>query len=136
MNGGGSIRYKYEAEIWDKDTMVVNQIFTFDRDGAFVRYRDVEGFPRKKEQPVRDVSTQDGMIKLVEDFFRTNFRDITRRATIEWGRATKDEKGDSSIRYKYRATIRDKGDKLMNQVFTFDPTGKFISVDDVNENHQ
>jgi hypothetical protein len=135
-SGGRSIRYKYEAEIWDKDTMVVNQVFTFDRDGAFLRYKDVEGFPRKKERPVRNVSTQDGMIGLVENFFRKNFRDITRRETIEWGRATKDEKGDSSIRYKYRATIRNQENKLMNQVFTFDPTGKFISVIDVKENDQ
>jgi hypothetical protein len=48
--GGRSIRYKYEAKIWDKDTMIVNQIFTFDRDGRFLRYKDVQGFPTKKRQ--------------------------------------------------------------------------------------
>lgn len=48
VTGERSVRYKYEAKIWDKDTMIVNQVFTFDRDGRFVRYKDVQGFPKKK----------------------------------------------------------------------------------------
>ena len=43
-DGTRSIRYMYEARIWDKKTMVMNQVFTFARDGAFVRYENVEGF--------------------------------------------------------------------------------------------
>lgn len=36
-NGNQTIRYKYEANIWDsKDTYVYNELFTFDKDGKFV----------------------------------------------------------------------------------------------------
>jgi len=132
-DGSHSIRYMYEARIWEKETMVMNQVFTFDRDGMFVRYKNVEGFPKKKEQKVWDVTTQKGMIELVEDFLQHNFRDITKRETIEWGQVTKDEKGNSSIRYKYQATIWDKDRKVMDQVFTFDPTGEFVSVKDADK---
>ena len=78
-----------------------------------------------------DVNTQAGMKELVEDFFSKNFRDITSRKTIEWGKVVKAENGDSSIRYKYRATIWDKDTKVMNQIFTFDPKGKFVSFKNV-----
>jgi len=64
----------------------------------------------------------------VEDFFRHNYRDITRRETIEWGQAEKLADGNLSIRYKYLATIRDKDKKVIEEVFTFTPDGKFVSV--------
>jgi len=132
-DGARSIRYMYEARIWDRETMVMNQVFTFARDGTFVRYENVEGFPKPKEAKVADVSTQQGMIELVEDFFRNNFRDITSRETIEWGQVTRGEKGNSSIRYKYRATIWGKDKKVLDQIFTFDPSGTFVSVRDAQE---
>jgi len=43
---------------------------------------------KKVEKPV-NVSTQEGMKELVEDFFGKNFRDITSRRTIEWGELAK-----------------------------------------------
>jgi len=135
-DGARSIRYMYEARIWDRETMVMNQVFTFAEDGTFVRYENVEGFPKPKEAKVADVSSQEGMIELVEDFFRNNFRDITNRETIEWGQVAKDEKGNASIRYKYRATIWGKDKKVLDQIFTFDPSGKFVSVKDVQESSQ
>ena len=48
-NGNVSIRYKYEARIWDKNTVINNQIFTFDPKGTFVSVKDVEGFPTKPD---------------------------------------------------------------------------------------
>ncbi len=45
--GNVSIRYKYHTKIWDKEAMVMNQIFTFDPDGEFVNWSSVEGFPKK-----------------------------------------------------------------------------------------
>ena len=78
----------------------------------------------------RDTTTQQGMIELVEDFFKNNFRDITKRKTIEWSPVSKDKEGNPTIQYKYHATIWDKETKIMNQVFTFDPSGKFVSVED------
>ena len=54
--------------------------------------------------------------------------DVTSRKTIEWGEVTKAKDGNSSIRYKYRAKIWDKDTVIMNQVFTFDSKGKYVSV--------
>jgi hypothetical protein len=135
-NGNRSIRYKYNATIWDKDIMIMNSVFTFNPMGNPVGMKHVEGFPKKKPPRKVDVNTQEGMIDLVEDFFTKNFRDITQRQTIEWGRAVKDEKGNSSIRYKYLATISDRETKVMEQVFTFDPKGDSISVNDVKDSPQ
>ncbi len=66
--------------------------------------------------------------ELVEDFFKHNYRDITARETIEWGEPEKDENGNISIRYKYKATIWDKDKIIENKVFTFDENGKYISA--------
>ena len=128
--GNSSIRYMCEAQIWDKETMVMNQVFTFGKDGAFVRYVNVDGFPQEKKGKVWDVTTQKGMIELVDDFFEHNFRDISKRETIEWGQVTRDGAGNSSIGCRYQATIWGKDKKVMDQVFTFDSTGKFVSVRD------
>jgi RNA polymerase sigma-70 factor (ECF subfamily) len=67
---------------------------------------------------------------LVENVFAHNFRDLTARDTIEWGQVSTDDKGNSSIRCQYRA-IWDKDPVTNNQVFTFDPQDKFVSVKDV-----
>ncbi|NOY40428.1 MAG: M56 family metallopeptidase [Planctomycetes bacterium] len=45
--GNVSIRYKYHAKIWDKKSMIMNQIFTFKPDGEFVNWSSVEGFPQE-----------------------------------------------------------------------------------------
>ena len=58
---------------------------------------------------------------------------------VEWGPVEKTANGDSSIRYKYFAKFPGKEGygsprtetKIMNQVFTFDAEGKFVSVKDV-----
>ena len=72
------------------------------------------------------------MKALVEKFFSQNYRDITARKTIEWGKATTEENGNRSIRYKYEATIWDKNKIINNQIFTFKPDGEFVSVVDLN----
>lgn len=130
-DGSRSIRYMFEARIWDKESMIGNQVFTFDKQGEFRRAKTVEGYPKKKVVKPADTSTKEGMIELVEDFFKKNFVDITSRKTLEWGEPTKDAKGNTSIRYKYAAQIWDKELKVMNQVFTFDSKGEFVSVKDV-----
>ncbi len=101
----------------------MSQEFTFAEDGECLRYENVTGFPRKKLQKKVDVSTREGMIDLVEDFFSKNFRDVTARKTLQWGELSKDEQGNTSIAYEYEATIWDKDKKLMHQIFTFDPSG-------------
>jgi len=130
-DGNRRIRYKFYATIWDKDVYTMNTVFTFDAKGNILDAEDVEGFPQKKVQKPVNVSTPEGMRELVEDFFTKNFRDVTSRETIEWGEVAKAANGNSSIRYKYRAKIWHKDTKIMNQVFTFDPKGKFVSVKDV-----
>ena len=132
-DGAQTIRYTYEAQIWDKEFLVMSQEFTFAKDGEFLRYKNAKGFPKKKQQKQADVSTQEGMIDLVEDFFGKNFRDVTARKTLAWGELTKDEKGNTSISYKYEATIWNKDKKLMHQVFTFDPSGEFVAVTDAKK---
>ena len=72
--------------------------------------------------------TKEGMMQHIEDFFQHNFRDVTSRETIEWGEVAKNANGNFSIRYKYVAKIWDKETKIINQVFTFDPKGDFVSV--------
>ncbi len=42
-----SIRYKYRASIWDKDKLIMNQIFTFTPEGKYISVKNVEGFPKK-----------------------------------------------------------------------------------------
>jgi hypothetical protein len=74
------------------------------------------------------------MMAWVEDFFAHNYRDITKRDTLEWGDVNSSADGNLSIRYKYRATIWDKDIVTNNEVFTFDPQGKFVSVKKVYAN--
>jgi hypothetical protein len=70
------------------------------------------------------------MKELVEDFFSKNYHDITSRETLEWGEVTKTPEGNYSIRYKYRATIRGQETEIQQQTFTFDTSGKLVSVKD------
>ena len=129
--GNRTIRYKFYATIWDRDVYVMNIVFTFDAKGNIISRENVEGFPKKKVKKPIDVNTQKGMKERVEDFFSKNFRDITSRKTIEWGEVAKTAEGNSSIRYKYRARIWDKENKIMNQVFTFNPKGEYVSWNNV-----
>ncbi len=130
-NGNRTIRYKYFATIWDKDLYTMNQVFTFDAKGNILGREDVEGFPRKKMEKPVNIGTQKGMKQLVNDFFSKNFHDVTLRESLGWGKVVKTENGNASIHYQYRAKIWDKETKIMNQTFTFDPKGKFVSVEDV-----
>jgi beta-lactamase regulating signal transducer with metallopeptidase domain len=130
-DGSQSIRYKYLARIWDKETFINNQVFTFDKQGKFVSVKNVKGFPEKKEQKKVDVTTKKGVIDLVEDFFHNNFRDVKSRKTIEWGDLEKQSNGNVSIRYQYSCKIWDKDAKIMNQIFTFDSKGEYVSVKNV-----
>jgi len=131
--GNRSIRYRYEARIWDKDVLLMNQSFTFDKQGKFLSYTNAAGFPKKKEPKQADTATKQGLTQLVEDFFQNNYRDITSREALEWGEPVKAENGNVSIRYKYRARIWDKDVKIIDQVFTFDPKGGFVSVKNAPE---
>ena len=67
--------------------------------------------------PAEKTDTKRRIIALVEDFFGSNWRDITSRETIEWGDVTTAENGNASIRYKYRARIGDRNTITNNQVF-------------------
>ena len=130
-DGNRKIRYMFDATIWGKEVYTMNQVFTFDAKGNIANVEDVAGYPKKKIVKPVNVITQEGMKELVEDFFTKNFHDITSRVTLEWGEVSKAANGNSSIRYKYRAEIWNRDTKIMNQVFTFDPKGEFVSVKDV-----
>jgi hypothetical protein len=70
--------------------------------------------------------------KLVDDSVRKKFPEITSRETIDWGEVVKAANGNSSIRYKYLAKIHGKDTKIMNQIFTFDANGQFVSAKDLD----
>lgn len=130
-DGNRTITYRYKARIWDRETQIVKDIFTFDPNGKLVGVRKADGYPRKEAPTAIDTKTKPGMQALVEEFFRGNYRDITARKTLEWGDVMKEANGNSSIRYKYEATIWHKDKIVNNQVFTFDATGRFVSVRNV-----
>lgn len=117
--GNMSIRYKYEATIWGKDKIIENKVWTFDKQGKFLYVRKVGA---------EDIYSPAGAKALVEDFFANNYRDITARETIEWGQPIKQENGNVSIRYKYKATIWGKDKIVSDESFTFGKDGKFVSV--------
>ncbi|MFH1616211.1 MAG: Clp protease N-terminal domain-containing protein [Planctomycetota bacterium] len=121
-NGNMSIRYKYEAVIWDKDKIITDQLFVFDKDGKLLSYDKISPYPVGSEQWLREH---------VGEFFKNNYRDVTARKTIEWGDPQQNEDSSYSIRYKYGATIWDKDTIVANQVFTFGKDGKFISAENL-----
>ena len=133
QDGNRSIRYHFEARIWDKKTLELNQVFTFGPAGEFVDVVNVDGYPKEVVAKPIDVTTMEGIKERVELFFSRNFRNVTSRETIEWGDFVRHEDGSSSVRYKYMATIWDKDKHVKNQVFTFDETGEFVSVENVEE---
>jgi len=120
VNGNLSVHYKYRARIWDRETVTNNQVFTFEPNGQFVSVRGVYDSPQAR------------MRALVERFFANNYRDITSRDTIEWGEVETAENGNASIRYRYRACIGNDLVVTNDQVFTFDPQDKFVSVTDAS----
>ena len=128
--GHSTIRYKFEALIRDKDRQILCEDFTFDKDGKFVASQKVDGFPQEPEKP--DTSTKEGMQKLVEKFFSQNYRDITKRTTLEWGEPATTFQGNRAIRYKYEATIWDKEVITQNKMFFFTKDGEFVSVGEVS----
>ncbi|MDR3198359.1 MAG: hypothetical protein LBU34_10880, partial [Planctomycetaceae bacterium] len=130
-NGNNTIRYRCEALIWDKDRMILAWDFTFDKDGKFISQSKVEAKPVKIEKP--DVSTTEGVKKLVEKFFSENFRDITSRKTIKWGELEKSENGNVSIVYRYEAMIWNKDKIIFEQRFTFDKDGKYLSHETIEK---
>ncbi len=80
-----------------------------------------------------DPTTEEGLKRLVDEFFQHNFRDITGRRAIKWGPITNEANGNTSIVYKYEATIRGKDTVVVEQVFTFGPKGGFVSLKNIEE---
>ena len=135
--GNWSIRYKFDAVIWEKDILTMNQVFTFTPEGKYLSAENVDGFPVKRGQVppttkpiVPDDQIEPALHAWVEKFFTRNYHDITARKTIEWGKPQKLANGQWQIRYKYDATIWDKDHITSNKLFTFTPTGEFVSVKD------
>ncbi len=119
-DGNITIRYKYEATIWDKDKIINNQEFTFTAEGEFVKFKNII-----------DARDADSVKQLVKKFFNENFRDITARKDIEWSQPVVGDDGNITIRYKYEATIWDKDKVIKNQEFTFTAEGEYVKFKDV-----
>jgi hypothetical protein len=125
--GNRTIRYRYEALIWDKDRSIFCDDFTFDKDWKFVKTERVKGFPKPVEKP--DVTTLKGVQKLVEKFFSQNFRDTTSRKTLLWRQLEKLDDGSVALVYRYEAVIGGKETIVDERRFVFDKEGEFVSCD-------
>ncbi len=125
--GNVSITYKYDALIWGKENVVIEDQFTFDKTGKFVDVKKLsKEVVAKKEEAVPKNMTQPVLKSWVERFFSENFRDITSRKTLKWGDMKTNDDGTFSIDYQYEATIWNKDKKVIEQRFTFDKTGKYV----------
>lgn len=80
-----------------------------------------------------DRTTEEGLKRLVDDCFHHSFRDISARRAIKWGPITTDANGNTSIVYKYEATIRNKDTVIIEQIFTFGSNGGLVSLKDIEE---
>jgi hypothetical protein len=76
--------------------------------------------------------SQEGIMRLVDDCFDHNWRDITARRTIEWGPLNVDTGKNASISYRFEATITGGEKKVLTWVFTFAPNGGLLSLRDVS----
>jgi hypothetical protein len=56
-DGSVAITYRYEAVIWDKDKIVQEQRFIFDKDGEFIKVETVEKVPGDADKPKEDGSS-------------------------------------------------------------------------------
>ncbi|MDR0520998.1 MAG: DUF3887 domain-containing protein [Planctomycetaceae bacterium] len=129
--GNRTIRYRCEALIWDKNRQILCWDFTFDKEGKYVAHSGVKGFPKQIEKP--DVSTEKGVKQLVEKFFSQNYRDITARKTLKWGKPEKHENGNVSITYLYEATIWNKDKIIQEQRFTFNKDGEVVDSETIEK---
>ncbi len=73
------------------------------------------------------------LMNWVDKFFTENFRDIAGRKKLEWGTPAKGNDGMLSIRYKYRAMFTNNQCMILDQLFTFTPEGKFVSVETIEK---
>lgn len=131
--GHKSIRYQYEATIWDKEKILENKVFTFDSDGKFVSAESLPGFPKElgaasaATQPAAEAQPVEKWLQSrVEDFLLRNYKDITAREDVDWGEAMIDAEGNLSIRYRCTVTIWEKEKKPFDKTFVFTTSGKFV----------
>ena len=73
-------------------------------------------------------SPADGSVAPVERWLARNWLDLRDRQTIEWGHVEQDERGNYSVRYRFRANVAGGGTIIDDATFTFDRKGKFVSV--------
>lgn len=88
--------------------------------GALVASKDPPG----PDDPAR-------IQKQVTEILASKCPEIRTRETIEWEGPTWADGRQFSFRYKYLAKFSSGETKLMNQIFTFDAQGKFVSQADV-----
>ena len=124
--GNISITYKFLALIWDKDRVVLESKFTFDKDGKFVNFEKISAEPVASEEKFDPNNvTQQSVQGLVEKFFSQNFRDITARKPLKWGDVKTNDNETFSIDYQCEITIWNKDQMVIEYRFTFDKEGKY-----------
>ena len=74
--GNRTIRYKFEALIWDRERIILCSDFTFDKDGNYVSMVSVEGFPQpvgnmgKTNEPPKEATEATKTLTQFLDFVR------------------------------------------------------------------
>ncbi|GHT41361.1 hypothetical protein FACS189443_3030 [Planctomycetales bacterium] len=70
-DGGVSITYRYEATIWDKDKIINEQKFTFDKDGKFVGHETLNKEPVKKgnTKPENNSAKKEAKREIADQYF-------------------------------------------------------------------
>jgi len=130
--GNVTITYKYDVTLLNNDHRVIEDRFTFDKNGQFVEVKNLS-----KEYPVNGVTKE--VLKAAGGWIDTYFREnepkfVNRKASRTTVIANDD--GTYSVEYLYIAPIGHTpgiGDMnlLATKRFTFDKSGKYVSHADV-----
>ena len=111
-NGNVSIRYKYNATIWDKNKIIENKIFTFDKVGKFVSVKNVKGYPQKLDNASLGIETNDGFKETFEETLPAAKGRNAKLLDIDTGKwATKSDFGENDR--ETHKWVRDNGLDLL-----------------------
>jgi len=132
--GNVTITYKYDASFRDGDRWVIEDRFTFDKNGKFVEVKNLS-----KEPPKANAVTKEIMEVIkgeIETYFRENKPDLADQKASRTSITANDD-GTYSAEYLFIAAIPDSTEGLKGQNllvtwrFTFDKSGKYVSHKDM-----
>ncbi|MCL2700149.1 MAG: hypothetical protein FWE88_00485 [Phycisphaerae bacterium] len=127
--GNVTITYKYDASFQDDARLVIEDQFTFDKNGKFVEVKNLSKEPPKTNAvTIEEMKAVDGWL---DTYFRENEPNLTNRkasSTITY----KNDDGTYLVEHQFIAIVREaEGQEPQNLLasrrFTFDKSGKCLS---------